>query len=71
MQAKKYGLPAMAAWLGIALIRRLQTTGAKLLIAGRADVDLRRQEEVERWMAAEKPQAIFLAAAKGWWHSGQ
>jgi GDP-L-fucose synthase len=29
---------------------------------GRGKVDLRRQEQVEAWMAAERPQAVFVAA---------
>jgi GDP-L-fucose synthase len=35
-----------------------------ILTLGRDTVDLRRQAEVERWMEAERPQALFLAAAK-------
>jgi GDP-L-fucose synthase len=34
-----------------------------LLTAGREEVDLRRQEAVERWMTAHRPQAVFVAAA--------
>ncbi|MEZ5996619.1 MAG: GDP-L-fucose synthase [Hyphomonadaceae bacterium] len=35
-----------------------------MLTAARADLDLLRQEEVERWLAAKRPQAIFMAAAR-------
>ena len=50
--------------VGSALIRRLQGEGCELLTAPRDSVDLRRPDQVERWMAATKPQAVFLAAAR-------
>lgn len=48
--------------VGSALVRRLETEGCKILTS--EGVDLRRQAEVEVWMAKEKPDAIFMAAAK-------
>src|SRR5216684_235773 len=50
--------------VGSALIRRLQREGCELLTAPRESVDLRRPDQVERWMAETKPQAVFLAAAR-------
>jgi GDP-L-fucose synthase len=50
--------------VGSALMRRLASENCTILTIGRDTVDLRRQAEVERWMAAERPQALFLAAAK-------
>ena len=50
--------------VGSALIRRLQGEGCEFLTAPRDSVDLRRPDQVERWMAAAKPQAVFLAAAR-------
>jgi GDP-L-fucose synthase len=50
--------------VGSALIRRLQREGCELLTAPRESVDLRRPDQVERWMAGTKPQAVFLAAAR-------
>ena len=50
--------------VGSALIRRLQSEGCELLTAPRDSVDLRRPDQVERWMAGAKPQAVFLAAAR-------
>jgi len=50
--------------VGSALVRRLADEGCEIITAGRADVDLKRQGEVESWMAANRPEAIFLAAAK-------
>ncbi len=48
---------------GSALVRRLGREGCRLLSVGREQVDLRRQAEVEAWMAAERPEVVFLAAA--------
>jgi len=50
--------------VGSALCRRLASEGCEVLTAGRGVLDLRRQAEVEAWMQAEKPEAVFLAAAK-------
>src|SRR6267378_960614 len=50
--------------VGSALVRRLQREGCELLTAPRESVDLRRPDQVERWMAGAKPQAVFLAAAR-------
>jgi GDP-L-fucose synthase len=51
--------------VGSALIRRLQSErcGA-LLIARREEVDLRDQAAVGRWMRDNRPQTVFLPAAK-------
>ena len=50
--------------VGAALVRRLAEEGCEVLVAERRDADLSRQAEVEEWMAARKPQAVFVAAAK-------
>ncbi len=50
--------------VGSALCRRLASEGCAILTAGRDALDLRRQAAVEAWMQAEKPDAVFLAAAK-------
>lgn len=50
--------------VGSALVRRLESEACTVLTAGRGEVDLRRQAEVEAWVARTKPQAVFLAAAK-------
>lgn len=49
--------------VGSALARRLEGT-CELLTADRAELDLRRQADVERWMAAHRPDAVILAAAR-------
>lgn len=50
--------------VGSAIVRRLATEGCEVLTAGRDVADLRRQADVEAWMAEARPDAIFLAAAK-------
>ncbi len=50
--------------VGSALVRRLNAAGAqRLLLRTRQQLDLRRQEPVERFFAEHKPQYVFLAAA--------
>ena len=50
--------------VGSALVRRLAREGCHVLTATRAELDLTRQADVEAWMEKEKPDAVFLAAAK-------
>jgi GDP-L-fucose synthase len=49
--------------VGGALCRRLARERCEILTAERADVDLRRQKDVEAWMDVSRPDAIFVAAA--------
>lgn len=49
--------------VGAALVRRLAREDCEVVTVGRAEVDLRRQSEVEDWLAEAKPQAVVLAAA--------
>ena len=50
--------------VGSAIVRRLQSEDCQVLTATRAELDLCRQDQVEAWMADNRPDAIFLAAAK-------
>ena len=50
--------------VGAAVLRRLAAAGCSVLTATRADVDLTRQAEVERFVRDARPDAIVLAAAK-------
>lgn len=50
--------------VGSAIVRRLASEGCEVLTAGRDVLDLERQSAVEAWIAQEKPDAIFMAAAK-------
>jgi GDP-L-fucose synthase len=48
---------------GSAIIRRLESEQCDIITAGRDVLDLSRQADVERWLLANRPDAIFLAAA--------
>ncbi len=50
--------------VGAALVRRLARADCELLTADRSSVDLRRQAETEDWMAENRPEVVFLAAAR-------
>ena len=49
--------------VGAAICRRLAAENCQLLTVARRQVDLKRQKEVEEWMAEMKPEAVFVAAA--------
>ncbi len=50
--------------VGSALLRRLVSEQCTMLTVNRSQVDLRRQADVEAWMNLERPDVVFLAAAK-------
>ena len=50
--------------VGSALVRRLADEGCDILVADRGAVDLRDPAAVSAWMAREKPELVFLAAAR-------
>lgn len=50
--------------VGSAIVRRLAAEGCELLTAAREELDLRRQADVERWMQRQRPEVVFLAAAR-------
>ncbi|TMJ17497.1 MAG: GDP-L-fucose synthase [Alphaproteobacteria bacterium] len=50
--------------VGGAIVRRLSGEGCTILTAGRDEVDLRDPAATSAWMAREKPDLVFLAAAK-------
>ena len=50
--------------VGSAIARALRKRDCEVLTAPRNTLDLRRQRDVEDWMQTEKPDAVFLAAAR-------
>lgn len=50
--------------VGSALVRRLQQEECRILTVSRARLDLRDQAAVNRWFDEERPEAVFLAAAR-------
>lgn len=70
-QASAYTLSGKRVWVaghggmvGAALMRRLASENCELLTVTRRDVDLTRQQQVEDWMVAARPQVVFVPAAK-------
>lgn len=66
-----YDLKGKTVWVaghrgmvGSAIVRRLASEDCEVLVAGREQVDLCRQAEVERWMDERRPDVVFLAAAR-------
>jgi GDP-L-fucose synthase len=71
MNAPEFTLVGKRVWVaghrgmvGSALVRRLQSEDCEILTIDKAELDLRRQQPVEDWIAAHQPDAIFMAAAK-------
>ncbi|MGD0024273.1 MAG: GDP-L-fucose synthase [Xanthobacteraceae bacterium] len=65
-----YNLAGKRVWVaghrgmvGGAIVRRLAKEDCELVAVPRAQLDLRRQQDVESWMTATKPEAVFVAAA--------
>jgi GDP-L-fucose synthase len=50
--------------VGAAIVRRLASEGVTLLLGERARLDLTDRAMVDRFLAQERPDAVFLAAAK-------
>ena len=49
--------------VGSAIVRRLAREDCQVITAGRETVDLRCQAAVEDWMAENRPEVVFVAAA--------
>jgi GDP-L-fucose synthase len=71
MGSATYDLRGRRVWVaghrgmaGSAILRRLASENCECLTATRAELDLRRQADVEKWVAANKPDAVFVAAAR-------
>ncbi|CDN47377.1 GDP-L-fucose synthase [Neorhizobium galegae] len=64
LAGKKVYVAGHRGMVGSAIVRRLASEGCEILTASRGDADLTRQAEVEAWMEKNRPDAVFLAAAK-------
>ncbi|MGI9351891.1 MAG: GDP-L-fucose synthase [Rhizobiaceae bacterium] len=64
LEGKSVWVAGHSGMVGSALVRRLADEDCAILVAGRDQLDLTRQSEVEDWMGTTRPQVIFLAAAK-------
>ena len=63
LEGKRVWVAGHRGMAGSAIVRRLAVERCEILSASRDEVDLRRQAEVERWMEAARPHAVFVAAA--------
>src|SRR5262245_40526892 len=50
--------------VGTALVRRLLEENCEVLAASRELLDMRDQRQTARWMGENRPQVVFMAAAK-------
>ncbi|MBE0533518.1 MAG: GDP-L-fucose synthase [Rhodospirillales bacterium] len=64
MAGKRVWVTGHRGMVGSAVVRRLSRESCDILTADRAALDLRRQAEVEAWMAVNRPQVVVIAAAK-------
>jgi GDP-L-fucose synthase len=64
LKDKKVYVAGHRGMVGSAIVRRLASEGCEILTATRSELDLTRQADVERWMEKNRPDAVFLAAAK-------
>lgn len=64
LEGKRIFVAGHRGMVGSAICRRLEGTGAEVLTAGRETLDLTDQAAVDRWFAANRPDGVFLAAAK-------
>jgi GDP-L-fucose synthase len=64
LSGKRIWVAGHRGMVGGAVVRRLASEDCEVITAGRDVVDLTQQAQVADWMAAEKPDAIVMAAAK-------
>jgi GDP-L-fucose synthase len=64
LSGKRVWVAGHRGMVGSALVRRLAREECDVLTIGREQVDLTRQRETEEWMAAARPNAVFLSAGR-------
>ncbi|MDB5522534.1 MAG: fcl 2 [Rhizobium sp.] len=64
LRGKRVWVAGHRGMVGSAIIRRLAREDCEILTASRQDADLRDQAATAAWIGREKPDAVFLAAAK-------
>ncbi|WP_230989419.1 GDP-L-fucose synthase [Devosia faecipullorum] len=64
LTAKRIWVAGHRGMVGSAIVRRLAREGCEVILAGRDRVDLRRQDQVERFLAEGRPDGVIVAAAK-------
>ncbi len=64
LRGKRVWVAGHRGMVGSALIRRLASEDCEIITVDRDKNDLTRQAETEAWMAANRPEVVFLAASK-------
>lgn len=64
LEGKRVFVAGHRGMVGSALVRRLESVGCALLTPSRSELDLTDQKAVRIWFRDERPQAVFVAAAK-------
>ncbi len=64
LKGKRVWVAGHRGMVGAALCRRLASEPCEVLAVPREQLDLRNQAAVDQWMAAERPDLVFVAAAK-------
>ena len=64
LKEKKVWVAGHRGMVGSAICRRLHSESCEVLTVGREIVDLTRQADVEDWLVQNKPDVVFLAAAR-------
>ncbi|MFZ3308376.1 MAG: GDP-L-fucose synthase [Xanthobacteraceae bacterium] len=64
LRGKRVFVAGHAGTVGSAIVRRLERENCDIIFAARRDLDLRHADEVDRFLAQAKPDAMFVAAAK-------
>ena len=70
LEGKRVWVAGHRGMVGAAIVERLANENcAEILTTARSELDLTRQENVEEWVKANRPDAVFVAAAKvgGFW----
>jgi len=62
LKGKRVYVAGHQGMVGSAILRRLTSEGAELLVADRRTLDLTNQQATETWLHRNRPDAIFLAA---------
>jgi GDP-L-fucose synthase len=64
LAGKRVYVAGHAGMVGSAIVRRLAAERCEVLSAGRAALDLADQQQTGQWLARNRPDAVFLAAAR-------
>ena len=64
LEGKRVWVAGHKGMVGSSIVDRLQNEGCEILTISRQELDLLDQRSVREWMKQERPDAIFLAAAR-------